>query len=97
MGHVDAKYWKHTTTLDSRRHGEPVGIEFYDDERPGFVSIYEIFADGTRFPCRTVNLENHEHAKSILDAWEIKGIKRGTFNDFRGQVIEKSALSEFAA
>ena len=79
MNHQDASEWKHTTTLDNRGHGEPVGVDLFDDEQNGFVSIYQRFADGTRFPARTVNLSNAAHAEVVILAW----MARGEVADYR--------------
>ena len=79
MDHQDASEWKHTTTLDSRGHGDPVGVDLFDDEQTGFVSIYQRFTDGTRFPARTVNLSNAAHAEVVILAW----MARGEVADYR--------------
>ena len=65
--------WKHQTTTDSRAHGEPVGVSLYDDERPGFTTIYLRFADGKEYPARDVNMSKPAHAESVIDAWQARG------------------------
>lgn len=79
MLYKEASEWKHTTTTNSRSHGEPVGIDLFDDEHPNMVSIYQRFGDGTRFPARTVNLDKREEAIAVLGAWMLKG----KVNDYR--------------
>ena len=63
---------KHKTTDDSRSHGQPVGIDLFDDEVEGFTSIYERFDNGLLYPARTVFMNSRKHAKSVLDAWRSK-------------------------
>jgi hypothetical protein len=80
MQHTPATdpYWKHTS-------GEPwkaydgKEIHLYDDDEPGFVSIY--ISDGTNTaPARTVNLSEPAHAKSVIDSWCSRDAK---IRDFR--------------
>ena len=84
MTHLPANEWKHTTAANC--HQQPVAIEFFDDEQPGFVSIYERYADGTRWPCRSVNL-SADHAESVLGAWAVRGAELGTVNDHRANKV----------
>lgn len=47
-------------------------FEIYDDERPGFASIYYGSECGRlRYPCRTVDLaaKGGEHGRSVIAAW----------------------------
>lgn len=79
MKHKDADEWKHTTATRLDMENDAVGVDLFDDEQPGFVSIYIRFPSGGRWPARTVNMSNPEHAQSVLEAWS----KRGPVNDFR--------------
>ena len=65
--------WKHQTTNNSRAHGEPVGVDLFDDERDGFTTIYVRHADGTRYPARDVAMSKPAHAKSVIEAWQTRG------------------------
>jgi hypothetical protein len=67
MRHVPADQWLHTTTTDSQSHGEPVGIDLFS-EFPSQTSIYVRFANGLRFPARTVS--NSDIGQTVIDAWK---------------------------
>ncbi len=71
MQNRPAEQWEHTTTLDSKAHGEPVGIDLFDETCGGIpmTAIYERFANGFRFPARTVNMTVHPHAEDVISAW----------------------------
>jgi hypothetical protein len=75
--HKPANEWKHTTAKDA--YNDPVGVDFFDDEQDGFVSIYLRDANGKRFPARTVDMSKKEHAKEVLLAW----MERGPLHDYR--------------
>lgn len=65
MEHRDI--WEHKTSKVCRPH-DPVGLDFFYEPN-GFVAIYERYKDGTRWPCRNVNLENITHAHSVINSW----------------------------
>ena len=74
--------WEHQTADNLLTHGAAVGIDLFDDVSDDGVpvtAIYVRYSDGTRYPARTVNTSNPEHAKSVLDAWA----KKGPVNDYR--------------
>ena len=79
MDHVPASEWKHSTTTCVLSHGDEVGVDLFDDEVEGQVSIYLRFANGKRFPARTVEMSEVEHARRVLGGWA----KRGPVNDYR--------------
>jgi hypothetical protein len=78
MDHRPAEQWEHKTAAGWRLQ-EPVGIDLFDEENGAFTAIYLRFADGTRWPARTVNMANPQRAAEILAAWS----KRGPVNDYR--------------
>lgn len=78
MDHKDAKEWKHTTAK-SIFEAEDDGIDLFDDEQPGHVTIYKRLKNGNRWPCRSVCLENYDHATSVLGAW----VFNRKVNDYR--------------
>lgn len=94
MENREPEDWKHTTTLDSGRHGEPVGIDLFDDEEPGMVSIYVRHADGTRNPARSVNMTKEEHAANVLGAWSLKGTVHDYRTTFRGVHVQGEIKQE---
>lgn len=63
-----AARWKHQTAEKSPTT-EPIGVDFFDDEETGFVTVYLRFPDGSLWPARTVNARLKKHAKSVLDSW----------------------------
>jgi len=72
-------YWKHKTSDIMLKQVE--GVDLFDDEEEGFVSIYERFTDGSRWPARTVNMAEKEQAEDVIAAWGEKGEVR----DYRGK------------
>ena len=74
------EFWKHRTAGFHQGVDNYAGIDLYDDEEEGHVSIYVRFTDGTRWPARTVSLNNAELARQIITAW---AERRGPMNDFR--------------
>ena len=60
--------WKHTTA-GSIPKCSIVGIDLFDDEQEGYVSIYQRYEDGTRFPARTVSTADQKHYLNVMLAW----------------------------
>jgi hypothetical protein len=82
MFSVPANQWKHTTATHHQGCDKYDGIDLFDDEDEGHVSIYVRFTDGTRFPARTVCLDTPDdpgHAQIVLGAWA----QRGQVHDYR--------------
>lgn len=69
--------WKHQTAEQSVGNGPTVGVDLFDDEYEGQVSIYTRFANGTRWPARTL-LKSADHFDEVLAAWT-----KGDVNDYR--------------
>lgn len=71
----------HNTASGALHLSPVVGIDLFDDEADGIsmTAIYRRFADGTRWFCRTVNMEVSGHADRVIGAWAL----RGPINDFR--------------
>jgi len=69
-------FWKHTTAASHQGVDNYAGIDVFDDEEDGHVSIYVRFKDGTRWPARTVSL----NARQIIKAWTEH---KGPLNDYR--------------
>lgn len=65
MEHRPAELWEHTTTLNSRIHGQPVGYDLFDEGDA--VAIYERFSNGLLFPARTTR------DPEVLKAWMARG------------------------
>jgi len=86
-----AREWKHQTTKDSRRHGDPVGVDLFDDEQEGMTTIYVRHADGTRYPARDVFMGKPEHAKSVLEAWQTRGPTNDYRTKYKGLYVLESA------
>lgn len=82
MNHKDAAKWKHTTApnIYAVRECEQK-IEVFDDEEPGFVSLYITDGKGLRFPARTVSMNRPEHFISVLSAWAARGVLIDSRND----------------
>jgi hypothetical protein len=76
MEHKDAANWIHTTA-PKLAESEAVGIDLFAED--GQTAIYLRFSDNTRWPARTVNMEDLDHASEIIESWE----KRGPVNDYR--------------
>lgn len=58
--------WKHQTTTNA--YIEKREIHFFDDEKPGFVTVY--ISDGKdRFPARDVAMEPRARLEEILRSW----------------------------
>jgi len=62
--HPSDPYWKHTTATSIV--GERVGVDLFDDEQPGMVTVYVRYADGTRTPGRDITMPGGE---KCLAAW----------------------------
>ena len=71
--------FRHVTATDC--HQEPVGYDFFDDDREGYTSIYERYSDGTRWPCRMVEM-HCDHAESCLNSWATKCLPEDNY-DYR--------------
>ena len=67
----DTHKWVHATTTDSRGHGEPIGIELFQDEVEGVpnTAIYLRHEDGALYPARTVNQTVHPHHENVVLSW----------------------------
>lgn len=59
----------HTTSGTCSPDEPRVGIDLFDGDPPGHTAIYVRFADGTRWPCRTVEMADAPRAASIIGAW----------------------------
>ena len=74
---------RHTTSKCSTSHGEPIGIDLFDDEFTDEfgpqTSIYLRHADGTRWPARSVSMCEAKHYQSVIGSWAT----RGDVNDYR--------------
>ena len=75
-------YWPHTTAEQCQGNGREVGVDLFDSPyNAGFVVIYNRFANGLRWPARSIDM-NDASGPEILAAWT----GRGTANDYRGQL-----------
>lgn len=92
MGPLDPQKCKHTTAKEYYQRDKKglliplVGVDFFDDEEPGMVTIYVRYADGTRWPARTVNMAVPKHAEDVLLAWSAKsydGSPNDSLHDYR--------------
>jgi hypothetical protein len=77
---IHDQFWKHITAAFYQGVDNYAGIDLYDDEEDGHVSIYVRFKDGTRWPARTVSLKDAAQARQIITAW---AERRGPLNDYR--------------
>jgi len=82
MNALDPQKCQHTTAPTFLGYSqEIVGIDLFDEQVNGEnqTVIYQRFADGKRWPARTVTRKNPEHYTSVIDAWS----RRGTVHDHR--------------
>lgn len=70
-------WWKHSTTASVFK--TRAGIDLFDDEQPGFTTIYIRYDDGTRCSARSVDMSDAVHADTCLRAW----CAGQSVNDFR--------------
>lgn len=74
MNSVPASRFPRTTAANLYEiEQRPRIVEIYNDERPGFASIYYGSECGRlRYPCRTVCLtaKGGEHGRSVIAAWK---------------------------
>lgn len=73
-------FWKHRTAAYHQGVDGYAGIDLFDDEEDGHASIYVRFKDGTRWPARTVSMDDAKRARQIIKAWTEH---KGPMNDFR--------------
>lgn len=57
----------HATTTDLQK--PRAGIELFDDEHPGYTTLYIRYTDGTRSGARDVFMGDPVHAADVLSAW----------------------------
>lgn len=74
--------WKHTTAKNLYEiNPELKVIEVYDDEKPGFLALYYSDGKDLRWPIRTINMGDPNHAKGVLESWGLKAIWVDKRND----------------
>jgi hypothetical protein len=64
--------WKHGTLNLSVCPQEPrIGIDLFDDEQRGFITIYVRLPNGKRTPARSIiaTRQHQKHAQTCLNAW----------------------------
>lgn len=91
--------WKHTTTDNILQ--DRAGIDLFNDEQPGYTTIYYRMANGTRCPGRSVIMADSDHAASVLGSW----CTGQAVNDYRNegliplarQALADGSLASFAA
>ena len=84
MGNLPASQWLNTTAPDLLTYKQKIaGIDLFDEVHNGEVqtAIYQRFADGKRWPARTVSRGDRQRHDDIVLAWS----RKGTVNDYREQ------------
>jgi hypothetical protein len=65
---IATDHWKRATAKNSIGHGEQIGVDLFDDERPGVVTVYKRMADGALVGCRDITIA-WDKFQETLDAW----------------------------